>query len=66
MHLPGVLQRLESIEVGLGGKRVSVGFSVGWSEYGTGKDSEAMFREADQALYANKLNSKGAPLSRSV
>jgi diguanylate cyclase (GGDEF)-like protein len=62
MHLPAVLQRLESIEVGLGGKRVSVGFSVGWSEYGTGKDSEAMFREADQALYADKLNSKGAPL----
>jgi hypothetical protein len=49
MYLPAVLQ-LESIEVGLGGQRVSVGFSVGWSEYGTGKDSEAMFGEADQAL----------------
>jgi predicted signal transduction protein with EAL and GGDEF domain len=45
---------------------VSVGFSVGWSEYGTGKDSEAMFREADQALYVDKLNSKGAPVSPSV
>jgi diguanylate cyclase (GGDEF)-like protein len=66
LHLPAVLRRLDAIEVGLGGRRVPVGFSVGWSEYGTGKDSQTMFREADKALYVDKLNSKSIPVSRSV
>ena len=60
VHLPTVLRRLGSIEVGLSAKRVSVGFSVGWSEYGASKDPEAMFKEADDSLYLNKLKSKGS------
>ena len=59
IHLPAVLRRLESIEVGLSGRCISVGFSVGASQYGAGKDPEAMFKEADEALYLQKLNSKG-------
>jgi diguanylate cyclase (GGDEF)-like protein len=57
-HLPAVLGRLESIDVDLNGQRVPVGFSVGWSEYGTAKDPQDMFHEADQALYLHKLDSK--------
>jgi diguanylate cyclase (GGDEF)-like protein len=62
IHLPAVLRRLESIEVALSGQRVAVGFSVGWSEYGPLKDPKAMFQEADQALYLDKLQSK-APVT---
>jgi diguanylate cyclase (GGDEF)-like protein len=60
-HLPDVLRRLESIDVDLRGQRVPIGFSVGWSEYGTSKEPQDMFREADQALYLHKLSSKGSP-----
>ncbi|MFY9801585.1 MAG: GGDEF domain-containing protein [Candidatus Acidiferrales bacterium] len=60
IHLPAVLRRLESIEVGLSGGRISVGFSVGSSQYATGKDPEAMFKEADKALYLQKPNSNGS------
>lgn len=63
-HLPTVLRRLESIEVGLGGQRISVGFSVGWSEYEASKDPDAMFKEADEALYLDKLKSKGSVATR--
>ena len=59
IHLPAVLRRLESIEVGLSGRCISVGFSVGSSQYGPGKDLDAMFKEADEALYLQKLDSKG-------
>jgi diguanylate cyclase (GGDEF)-like protein len=64
IHLPTLLRRLESIEVGLNGRRISVGFSVGSSQYGTGKDPEAMFKEADEALYLQKLDSKGSVTPR--
>jgi diguanylate cyclase (GGDEF)-like protein len=64
IHLPAVLRRLESIEVGLSGQPVSVKFSVGWSEYETAKDPEAMFKEADEALYLDKLKSKGSVVAR--
>lgn len=63
-HLPAVLRRLESIEVGLGGRSITVGFSAGASQYGDGKDPEAMFKEADEALYLQKLNSKGPVTTR--
>lgn len=59
IHLPTVLRRLESIEVDLAEQRISVGFSVGSSEFGSSKDPEAMFKEADEALYLDKLKSKG-------
>ncbi|HWO38387.1 MAG TPA: GGDEF domain-containing protein [Candidatus Acidoferrum sp.] len=62
IHLPAVLRRLESIEVGFDGQRVAVGFSVGWSEYGPLKDPKAMFQEADEALYLDKLQGK-APVA---
>ena len=60
LHLPAVLRRLEAIEVGLSGRRISVAFSAGASQYGAGKDPEGMFKEADEALYLQKLNSKGS------
>jgi two-component system, cell cycle response regulator len=62
-HLQAVLRRLESIEVELRGQPVPVGFSVGWSEYGPSQEPQDMFREADQALYLHKLNSRGLPPS---
>jgi diguanylate cyclase (GGDEF)-like protein len=62
IHLPAMLRRLESIEVGLSGQRVSVGFSAGWSEYGPLKDPKVMLQEADEALYLHKLQSK-APVT---
>jgi diguanylate cyclase (GGDEF)-like protein len=64
-HLPAVLRRLESIDVDLKGQCVPVGFSVGWSEYGTSKEPQDMFREADQALYLHKLSSRDSPPSSS-
>jgi diguanylate cyclase (GGDEF)-like protein len=65
-HLPTVLRRLQAIDVSLGGRRVPVRFSVGCSAYETGKDSQDMFHEADQALYANKVHSKDSALSHAT
>ena len=64
IHLPTVLRRLEAIEVGVSGQRVAVGFSVGWSEYAISKNPETMFKEADEALYLDKLKSKDSVVTR--
>lgn len=49
-----VLDRIGSLEVAWEGRKFPIKYSVGWKEYASGDQPEAMLHGADQALYANK------------
>ena len=54
-----VLQRLEGVQVDVGGQPLTVCYSAGWADYATGESCEELLERADKALYVNKRTAKG-------
>jgi diguanylate cyclase (GGDEF)-like protein len=49
-----VLARLTPMEIDLDGKKASLTFSAGWTDYQPGELPEELFKRADDALYVDK------------
>jgi diguanylate cyclase (GGDEF)-like protein len=49
-----ILSRLTPLEMDVEGKKVSLAFSAGWTEYRPGETPEQLVQRADHALYAEK------------
>ncbi|MCH7979538.1 MAG: GGDEF domain-containing protein, partial [Acidobacteria bacterium] len=53
-QVPGMLSRLENLEVDHDGEKLSVTFAVGWTAYQPGEPTAKLLDRADQAVYENK------------
>jgi len=53
-----VLARLQPLEIGVDGAKVSFTFSAGWTDYRPGESAEQLLQRADHALYTNKNSRK--------
>ena len=54
-----VLNRLNGIAAELDGRKIPIGFAVGWTEYVPGESSQTLMKRVDTALYADKRFAKG-------
>src|ERR1700674_4387418 len=63
-----VLGRVYGLEIEYNGERIRCRFSRGWTDYKPGETSQEFLQRADEALYADKRNSKriGASQQRSA
>jgi diguanylate cyclase (GGDEF)-like protein len=61
-RVQSVLQRLNTIEIDLAGRRIPIEFSVGWQEYQKDQSLQDLMREADKALYSHKQAGKESPV----
>jgi diguanylate cyclase (GGDEF)-like protein len=55
-----VLARLQPLEIGVNGAKVSFTFSAGWTDYQPGESPEQLLQRADHALYSNKHSRKNS------
>lgn len=62
-QVPVMLKRLEDAEATIDGKRIPIGFSVGWKEYEPGENAADLFAAADRALYRDKESRKRGSVS---
>ncbi len=53
-RVEAMLNRLQSIEVEFGGRKIPVSFSAGWVGYESGETPEQFLERADKTLYADK------------
>jgi diguanylate cyclase (GGDEF)-like protein len=58
-----ILQRLDDLQAEAFGEKLPFYYSAGWTEYVPGESIEALLKRADQALYANKRDSRRAFVS---
>lgn len=49
-----VLNRLDGMAVDVDGRKVPIGFAVGWTDYVQGETSQVLLKRVDAALYADK------------
>ncbi|MCI0722905.1 MAG: ATP-binding protein, partial [Acidobacteria bacterium] len=56
--VPRVVARLSGLEVEIGGQRLPVAFSAGWTGYEPGESLDSFLARADHALYENKRTGK--------
>ena len=59
-QIPGLLTRLEGLEVDFRGARIPVRFSAGFAGFSQVETSEQMLERADEALYAQKKEKREA------
>ncbi len=53
-----VLNRLNGIAVDVDGRKIPIGFAVGWTDYVPGESSQTLMKRVDTALYADKRVAK--------
>ncbi|MGB2634690.1 MAG: GGDEF domain-containing protein [Candidatus Acidiferrum sp.] len=54
-----VLNRLNGIAADVDGRKIPIGFAVGWTDYVPGESSQTLMKRVDTALYADKRVAKG-------
>jgi hypothetical protein len=54
-----VLNRLNGTAAKHGGRKIPIGFAVGWTDYVPGESSQTLMKRVDTALYADKRFAKG-------
>ena len=59
-HIPGLLRRLNNMEIDFRGAKIRVGFSSGLAGFDPNGTAEQMLERADQVLYAQKSDKKSA------
>jgi diguanylate cyclase (GGDEF)-like protein len=65
-HVHYFLRRLEGLQADVGRDLLPVSYSAGWAEYSPGESCEDLLERADEALYANKRQTKGQDKSSIV
>jgi diguanylate cyclase (GGDEF)-like protein len=61
-----VLNRLNGLHTKTAKSTIDIRYSAGWTDYIPGESINELLRRADEMLYANKRNRKGAFVSSAV